>query len=111
MSKPQQFEDETIDEGFSRVSSRYTSDEDKSVIDANRRIYDEASNISELLEGSSGERLIEWLNTQITNCIMLLLDTRESRYLSDLKSLYDLKMKLTNAKTIKETIRSWLESH
>lgn len=111
MGKDKQFEDETIDEGFARVSSKYQNDEDKEVISANRRIYDEASDISLLLEGSSGEKLIAWLNSEITNCLLLLLDTRESRYLSDLKSLYELRKKLTNAKTVKSTIEDWLEKH
>lgn len=107
----QQLDDETIDEGFSRVSSKYTNEEDAQVIAANRRIYDEASEIASLLEGTSGERLINWLNAQITECLIQLLDTRESRYLSDLKSLYELRMKLTNAQSVKSTIEDWLMKH
>ncbi len=111
MGKDQHLDEETIEEGFSRVSSKYSNEEDSTVIDANRRAYDEAANIAILLEGSSGEQLIKWLDAEITTCILQLLNTREARYLSDLQSLYELRKKLTNAKSVKSTIEDWLMKH
>lgn len=106
MGKP--FEDETIDEGFSRLETVYTEEEDIETIKKNRKAYAEATDLSLLLEGTSGEKLLEWLNSEITNILLLLMNTRESRYLSDLKSMFELRKKLTNAKTVKSSIEDWL---
>lgn len=100
--------DESLDAGFSQLESVYTEPEDLEKIKANRRAYNEATDLSLLLEGSAGDKLLEWMNNEITTILLLLLNTRESRYLSDLKSMFDLRKKLTNAKTVKSSIEDWL---
>lgn len=98
--------EEFITERFAEVSEKYKEDTD--VIESQRKTYESSKEIAMLLEGQGGEELKKWLDGEITVCLMRLLDTREARYLSDLKSLYELRLKLTNSKTIKESIEDWL---
>lgn len=102
---------ETIEEGFDHIETKFQNEDDQATVSSMRKSYEDNSEIASLLEGYTGEKLLSWLNSHITEILEKLLDTREARYLSDLKSFFELKQKLTNAKSIKESIESWVDSH
>lgn len=100
---------ETIEEQFSNATDSYADEESKEIIKAKKEAYKESNQIALLVE-NHGSELLKWLNRELTTTIIRLLETREARYLSDLRSLFDLKAKLTNASSIKSSIESWLKT-
>jgi hypothetical protein len=100
----------STDESFSQLSLEFPSKEDQEIIQERKKSYSEASELAVLLEGTAGQKLIEWLDKEITRVLLLLIATREDSYISDVKSLLEIKSKLINAGSIKSSIETWLHA-
>jgi len=100
---------ETIEEQFSKAEEEYVDEESVEIIKGKKAAYSESKKISMLME-NHGREVINWLDRELTSTIIKLIETREARYLSDLRSLFDLKAKLTNASSVKSSVESWLKT-
>lgn len=103
-------EEELLEEEFEELESEYEQEEDRELIKRNKKILFEARKFVQLINSKEGEVLMIWLDSQIATTLELLLNTRETRYLSDLRSYFELKKKLTGASSTKESIEAWLKT-
>jgi hypothetical protein len=98
------------EEQFENAEEEFSSAEDQEVIKANKRSYIDAKNLEDLAVSPGGILLIKSLKEEISRAMLLLIETRKGRYVSDIESNLALLNKLTNAKNQTDAIASWLDS-
>ncbi|HOU69017.1 MAG TPA: hypothetical protein PKW49_10670 [Paludibacteraceae bacterium] len=93
---------------FTEARDCFTEAEDIERINEIESQYEKALPFAEILESRSGTALVEWLNSEITNRLLNLFESRDVQAIADLKAAVDLKTKISNSRDAKTSIESWL---